>query len=278
MKLVLLTLASLISIWAQSLDLGITEIRASVTSNDMYLADSLARKLTAGILSSIDPDQSARIRTEVYGTYGTYSKSEQFPPLENTLAEMEGLLSKKDFAGLYRKTLIFSITAKWIASHSDPLLTFQQARTRVLNEPSFMNLMNLANRAYVAKRFPDSLEAAHEALQLAQRGSGLDSGWVSIHMAQNLIGLAQFELGRHDLAAEALIQSLGNPKQSPAYPFPSFSLAERLVTANRRGVVIRYLDMVREMGFSDLKKSTLSDWIRELQAGGSPKFYPSRPK
>ncbi len=134
-----------------------------------------------------------------------------------------------------------------------------------------LGLRAVAGRALLRHRFDRARRYADELLSWAEQNPRDRNCGNAIHHGYSIRGQVAFEEGDlaqagADLLASA--QTLGSPQLNSFGP--NMQLADRLLKAGRREVVLDYLE--RCHSFWEMGESKLDRWAADIRSGNAPAF------
>lgn len=199
--------------------------------------------------------------------------SPTYEGLERLIGELEASLEKGQKETASRRAFQIGYYAVRLqqASGPDAMTAFVSAREQARNAPSFTNLYALAVRASAAKQHAEAVEAAKQALALRGNDRLASTSAELPHSIAMIAADSSFELGRMPDAERYLLGSLDPEGQRWRRLCPDWVVADKLLRAGRRSVVIEYFEKAYKQDFLRCQAS-MSLWIADLKAGKSPTF------
>jgi tetratricopeptide (TPR) repeat protein len=272
---VLLLLAS--QAWGADLELG--KLRESLANQEGIRTMPLLFALERRLREEVPVPERARVMKEVNEQIRQGGPA---PGLMLVFAELEAAVQAKELPLAYKQTLLLQqyVTRNLISNRPDPEPEFEKAREAAAREPSYLNFYRLAVAANMAKRYGAVVEAAPKALELLAQERFMGQRADPFHALYNLLALAQWEEGRRDLAAEAILKSLDFGEKRIVRWCPDVYVAEKLWKGGEREAVIGYFEKARKVGFPACEAS-IAQWLAAMQVGQTPNFQlpppPPRP-
>lgn len=255
---------------AWSADLGLEKLRESLAKQEgiqtMPLLFALGRRLS----EEVPLPERTRVMKEVNEQIRQGGPT---PSLMLVFAELEAAVQAKDLAHAYKQTLLLQqyLTRNMLSNQRDPEPEFEKAREAAAREPSYLNFYRLAAAANMAKRYGTVVEAATKALELLAQERFLGQRADPFHALYNLLAHAQWEEGRRDLAAEALLKSLDFGEKRIVRWCPDVFVAEKLWKGGEHEAVIGYFEKARKVGFPACE-SSMARWLAAMMVGQTPDF------
>lgn len=128
-----------------------------------------------------------------------------------------------------------------------------------------------ANRALARRKFDRARTYADELLTWAQAHPADRNAGNAIHHGYSIRGQTALEQGNIDQACADLLASAGTRGSPQLNSFgPNMQLAERLLQAGKKDVVLDYLD--RCHAFWEMGESKLDRWMADIRRGVAPAF------
>ncbi len=248
------------------------DIQTAVHANDWGQVLRLSKQLSRELSQDLGDDSVTRLTREMTDRYPL---SVALPAASEILRGLETNFARKDHEGAYRQNLLLTFHAhRYLARNQpDPMLAFVTAQQRAASAGTFLNYYALALAASQAKQNWEAIDAATKALKLI--GSGAPPIADTAHTIHQVIASSYLELGRYDLAEQALLESLDGSRQWMR-PHPDFRVANKLLSLQKREGVIRYLEKAVAIQFPK-SQALMESWLLQLRNGGTPNLTPPSP-
>ena len=135
----------------------------------------------------------------------------------------------------------------------------------------FYALNDAAKESFVLGKIEDARTYARELLTLLPRFSGDWNYGNAVHDGNLVLGRIAVQEGRIDDAKQYLIKAGNSPGSPQLDSFgPNMSLAKDLLENGERDVVLKYFELCSN--FWQMDYGQLSQWTRDVKAGGIPDF------
>jgi len=193
----------------------------------------------------------------VLGTPQPFLNAEEIGP---ALDEIRRQMRAKNYEEAYRGTSHVGMSLARL--HSGP----------GLGAESLMGLAHAAREAYHAQRWAEAGVMAERVLGTTPRMHELSGA--ARHSAHTVLGLLALREEDRGRAGEHLLKSV-REAQDASWGIPNYLLAEKLLAAGERKVVLEYVRLVAKTEFRHPRtREIVTKYWREMEAGTAKDFAP----
>jgi tetratricopeptide (TPR) repeat protein len=265
-----LALIALIVFPALGATASLDALKAAIASGEQVKLMQALQVCTRELRAELTEEQHARSFRE---SMQEARKTNPAPELGTVVAELERAWAGGELEAAYRKLLlIMAYSARTNrAAAPDPMVALDKAREAAKADPSFPKQFGLMLAANLARQYNTVVEAAEKAIEigktdrLAARSADL---WHEIYTMQ---ASAYWELGKRELAGQALLASLDTGNLAWSRPCPDTVVAARMWNEGARATALAYWERVASLRFAACQ-APVELWIAEMKAGKTPSF------
>lgn len=200
--------------------------------------------------------------------------------LNEAIQRLRGELIQKDSASALKSAYILGISLTQLDSQLDPQTRLRQERIASpegrTGRASVTSASNLMLAAYRAGELTEAERLARQILLSRQASTTPPETSTYAHNAFTILGLAAASRNNIAAAKENLILSIQgiDAELSTKIGQPNFALAEALLKAGEKAVVLEYLTKCQKFDGWDGAKPKIGRYLEEIQSGQRNSFAP----